>query len=177
MPKLNIREKQLWVSTIDKIAANCNCRQISHYLADASCLGKSDVVYHFTLADNTAEEDIFKLVISVGETEGSPKKDNLYCFDAGPIDVPDDLSNLFVPVTISSDEFYVLIEHIVVFTMCHITYNRISTGMYTNIEELTKDISNKRDLSSYIGASFEERIYASFKRNTKATVGENHGAN
>ena len=160
MPKLNIRSKRLWVSTIDRIATSYGYSQTDHELIDVSGSGMSNVGYRFTLCSNTKKVDTYKLVISVEESEGPPKKDNLYCFDAGTIDNPNDLTYLFVPVTISQDEFNTLIDNIVLTILHYLVYTRVNNELATNVEQLAIDISNKRDISSYTAtsSSIDERV-------------------
>lgn len=160
MSKLNIRSKRLWTSTIDRIAANYGYSQTEHELIDVSGSGMSNVGYRFTLCSNTNKKDTYKLVITVEESEGPPRKDNLYCFDAGIIDNPNDLTYLFVPVTISQDEFNVLIDNIVLTILHYLVYTRVNNELATNVEQLAIDISNKQDISSYTAtsSSIDERV-------------------
>lgn len=160
MSKLNIRSKRMWVSTIDRIAASYGYSQADHELIDTSESGMSKVEYRFTFCSNTKKVDTYRLVISAEESEGPPKKDNLYCFDAGTIDNPGNLTYLFVPVTISRDEFNTLIDNIVLTILHYLVYARVNNELAGNVEQLAKDISNKRDISSYIGASssIDERV-------------------
>ncbi len=164
MAKLNIRSKQIWVSTVDRVAASYGYSQIDHELIDTSESGMSKVEYRFTLCSNVEKRDTYKLVISAEESEGPPKKDNLYFFDAGTIDIPGNLTDLFVPVTISRDEFNVLIDNIVLALLCYMVYARIDTEMTTNIERLTRDIKDKKDLSGYTGVNVYDRVVALFKQ-------------
>lgn len=160
MPKLNIKVKQLWASAIDKAAANYGYSQTEHELIDVSGSGMSNVGYRFTLSSNTKKVDTYRLVISAEESEGQPRKDNLYCFDAGTIDNPNDLTYLFVPVTISRDEFNILIDNIVLTILHYLVYTRVNNTLATNVEQLAIDISNKRDISNYTatGSSIDERV-------------------
>lgn len=160
MSKLNIRSKRMWVSTIDRIAANYGYSQADHELIDTSESGMSKVEYRPTLRSNTNKKDTYRLVISVEESEGPPRKDNLYCFDAGTIDNPGNLTYLFVPVTISRDEFNTLIDNIVLTILHYLVYTRVNNELATNVEQLAIDISNKRDISSYTAtsSSIDERV-------------------
>lgn len=172
MSKLSIRDKQVWASAIDKIAASYGYSQIASELIDTSepgKSGKSKVEYSFTLCSNTRKEDIYKLVIEVQESEGPPKKDNLYCFDAGTKDIPGILTYLFVPVDISIDEFNMLIDNIVLTTLYYLVYTRVNNVLATNVEQLALDIRDKRDISSYTatGSSIDERVKTSLEKYRK----------
>lgn len=160
MAKLNIRSKQLWATAVDRVAVSYGYSQIDHELIDTSEQGESKVEYRFTLCSNVEKRDIYKLVISAEESEGPPKKDNLYCFDAGTIDNPNDLTYLFVPVTISRDEFNTLIDNIILTILHYLVYTRVNNKLATNVEQLAIDIRNKQDISSYIGtsSSIDERV-------------------
>lgn len=160
MAKLNIRSKQIWASTVDRVAASYGYSLADHELIDTSEQGESKVEYRFTLCSNVEKRDIYKLVISVEESEGPPKKDNLYFFDAGTIDIPNDLTDLFVPVTISRDEFNVLIDNIVLTILHYLVYTRVNNKLATNVEQLAIDIRNKQDISNYTatGSSIDDRV-------------------
>lgn len=160
MPKLNIRSKQLWATAIDRVAVSYGYSQIDYELIDVSGSGMSNVGYRFTLSSNTKKVDTYRLVISAEESEGPPNKDNLYCFDAGTIDNPNNLTYLFVPVTISKDEFNILIDNIVLTILHYLVYTRVNNTLATNVEQLAIDISNKRDISSYTAtsSSIDERV-------------------
>lgn len=150
----------MWVSTIDRIAANYGYSQADHELIDTTESGMSKVEYRSTFCSNTNKKDTYKLVIEVEESEGPPKKDNLYCFDAGTRDIPGILTYLFVPVTISRDEFNTLIDNIILTTLHYLVYARVNNKLATNVEQLAKDISNKQDISSYTAtsSSIDERV-------------------
>ena len=150
----------MWTSTIDRVAASYGYSQIDHGLIDLSESGMSKVEYRFTIYRKAEKSDIYKLVISVEESEGPPKKDNLYFFDAGTMDIPGNLTDLFVPVTISKDEFNVLIDNIVLTILHYLVYTRVNNELATNVEQLAIDIRNKQDISSYAatGSSLDEKV-------------------
>ena len=166
MPKLNIRSKRIWASAVDRVAASYGYSLTDHELIDESGPDKSKVEYRFTLCSDTNKVDIYKLVISVEESEGQPKKDNLYFFDAGNIDNPNDLTYLFVPVTISRDEFNTLIDNIVLTILHYLVYTRVNNTLATNVEQLAIDIRNMQDISSYTGtsSSLDERVQKSLEQ-------------
>lgn len=160
MSKLNIKVKQIWASTVDRVSASYGYSLADHELIDTSESGMSKVEYRFTLCSNTNKKDTYKLVISAEESEGPPKKDNLYFFDAGTMDIPGNLTDLFVPVTISRDEFNTLIDNIILTILHYLVYTRVNNKLATNVEQLAIDIRNKQDISSYIAtsSSIDERV-------------------
>mgnify|MGYP000844289730 CR=1 FL=1 len=168
MAKLSIFKEKTWASIIDKTAASYGYRQTAHSLVDTTGVdtaepGNTSAEYRFTLT-NTTNKDACELVISVEEIEGLPKRDNFYCFYAGPIVSPGALFIMRVPVTITIDEFYILIDNIMLALLCYIVYARIDTEMTTNIERLTRDIKDKKDLSGYTGVNVYDRVVALFKQ-------------
>lgn len=150
MAKLDVLKDQLWTNSMLKIVASYGYKLATHSLVDTTEQGMTSAVYRFTLTCDM-QQVAYKLVISVEEIEGPPKKGNLYCFSIGPTDDPGNLSNLLVPVTITVEEFFILIDNIVLATMCYMVSIRINDEMLANVEQLTRDIKDKKDLSNYVG--------------------------